>query len=352
MDAHRASLAIVLLMDPSIAQAPVGKRVQPLEVPERPAPRRQPDEDYVDLRPYLLVLRERWRLIVAATAAAVTVTAVVAGVFFPKWYRATAVIRPISTPAVESRITGLIGGLGGGALGGGGLGGLAASLGGGGSSDAEEYIAILRGFQFNVTLSEHHHLSSELLRPSVLSVLKFWAGRDQRWKIYRTLEKQFGCDYSVKTGNITISFITRDRKDAERTLGYYIDDLRDLLRSREVIGALSAIESMKEEANSTPDSLLRAELYELVAKQVQRKKMAQVEADFAFRVLDPPAASDKPYQPNVPLDCSVIGFLTALAITSFVSLRCRPYEASTLHGPSRQPTEDGYTPRQSSKQAK
>jgi uncharacterized protein involved in exopolysaccharide biosynthesis len=48
---------------------------------------------------------------------------------------------------------------------------------------------------------------------------------------------------------------------------------------------------------------------------VERKKTAQVEADFAFRVLDPPAASDRPSRPNVMLDmiiAALLGFLFAM----------------------------------------
>jgi hypothetical protein len=299
-----------MLTDPVMTQGAASRRLQALEGPDRAALARPPDEDYVDLRPFLLALGQRWRLIAAATTAAVAITAIIANVGLTKWYRAAAVIRPISTPAIESRIAGLLGGLGGGP-GIGGLSGLAASMGGGGSSDAEEYIAILRGFQFNVTLSQRHHLSDDLLKSSsgLLSMLAFRASKDPRWKIYRILARRFDCEYSIKTGNITLNFMARNREDTEKILSYYIDDLRDLLRAREVSGASSAIDSLKDEANSTPDSLLRSQLYDLVAKQVQRKKIAQVEADFAFRVLDPPAASDKPYRPMVMVDMFLAGML-------------------------------------------
>lgn len=268
------------------------------------------DDDRVDLAPYLRVLRERWRTLAAVTILASAVTAAVTGLLLPEWYRATAVIRPIATPAVESRISGVLGGLGGGL---GQLGGLAATL-GTGSNDAEEYIAILRGFGFNVSLAERHHLAPELLKPWSwpLSLLLNW--KDPDWGIYRALKKRFDCEYSMKTGNITLHFEARKRRDAERILGWYISDLRDLLRAREISGASSAIESLKEEARSSPDAVLRAQLYELVAKQVQRKKMAQVEADFAFRVLDPSAASDRPYSPSVLLDSALAGLLAALGL--------------------------------------
>lgn len=273
---------------------------------DRGRARRHYEDDYtIDLAPYISALRERWRIIASAAVVAAAFTAVVTGLVLPKWYRATAVIRPIATPAIESRIAGVLGGLGGGF----GLSGIAASLGAGGNNDAEEYIAIMQGFQFSVALAERHHLSGELLKPGLLSLLYAPTPKDPNWAMYRVLEKRFDCDYSMKTGDITLQFQARNRQSAEKILGYYIDDLRGLLRAREISGASSAIESLEAEARATPDALLRSELYELVAKQVQRKKMAQVEADFAFRVLDPPAASDKPYSPRALLDCVLAAFL-------------------------------------------
>jgi hypothetical protein len=270
--------------------------------------RRRYDDYYtVDLAPYIAALRQRWKTVALAALTAATAAALVTGLLLPKWYRATAVIRPIATPAIENRIAGVLGGSGGGL----GLNGLAASLGAGGNDDAEEYLAILQGFEFNVTLAERHHLAAELLKPGLLGFLYSANIDDQQWAVYRVLEKRFDCDYSTKTGNITLSFQSHNRADAEHVLHYYIDDLRDLLRAREISSASSAIDSLKDEANSTPDSLLRSQLYDIVAKQLERKKMAQVEADFAFRVLDPPAASDKPYRPSVLLD-SVFAALFAI----------------------------------------
>ena len=276
------------------------------------------DDEVEDLAPYLLAVRERWRRIAVAALAAAAGTFLNTALVLPKWYRSAAVIRPIATPAIESRIAGVLGGLGGGL---GGLGGIAASLGAGGNNDAEEYIAILRGFHFNLNLAQRHKLSDELFKPSLISVIFGLKPKDPNWAIYRALEKRFDCNYSTTTGDITLYFEARGRQDANRILGYYIDDLRDLLRQREIDGAAAAIESLKGEAGSTADAVLRTELYLLEAKQVQRKKMAQVEADFAFRLLDPPAASDEPYSPRPALDSVAVALLTVILMSLVVAVR-------------------------------
>ncbi len=293
------------------AQSTAPRPAQPAEVSQLASLRWQEDDEFVDLRPYLAALSARWRTIAAVTMVVAVVTAATVSVALPKWYRATAVVRPISTSAVESRISGVMGG----GLGG-GLGGLAASLTGSGS-DAEEYVALLHGFHFNVGLAERHGLTNELLKPGLLGFLHS-KPKDQDWAVYRALQKRFGCEFSTKTGNLTLQFEAKNRSDAEKILGYYIDDLLDLLRTRETRDAASAIDSLEAEAASTPDAILRAQLYELVAKQVERRKTAQVEADFAFRVLDPPSASDQPSRPQVLLDALIAAFGAALVCMALV----------------------------------
>jgi len=303
------------------AQSTTPRPAQPAEVSQLAPLRWQEDDEFVDLRPYLAALSARWRPIAAVTILAAVITATTVSLAFPKWYRANAVVRPISTSAVEGRISGLVGGLGGG-----GLSGFASLTGSG--NEAEEYVAILHGFRFNVALAERHRLTDELLKPGLLSFLHS-KPKDPDWAIYRALQKRFDCDYSIKTGNLTLKFEAKSRADAERILGYYIDDLMQLMRTREVRDATSAIESLEAEAVSSPDPVLRAQLYELVAKQVERKKTAQVEADFAFRVLDPPAASDQPSKPRVALDAVVAALLGFLCAVWLVARTGKPVRGAT-----------------------
>src|SRR5262249_23303297 len=145
--------------------------------------------------------------------------------------------------------------------------------------------------------------------PSSIPMLSLLEYRDPKWRAYKKMLKWFSCEYSIKTGNVTVYFKAKTPAAAEKILGYYVDDLREKLRSREVQSAGAAIESMKAEARVTSDVLLQTQLYELVAKQMQQLRLAQVEADFAFTVLEPPAAPDRAYSPNVLLWSSIAGSL-------------------------------------------
>ena len=71
----------------------------------------------------------------------------------------------------------------------------------------------------------------------------------------------------------------------------------------------------------TADSLLRENLYALVARQVQQQKLAEVEADFAFKVLEPPVSPDRPYSPRASLNCFLVLILVPLLMAAAIVIR-------------------------------
>jgi len=245
-----------------------------------------------------------------------------------KYYRAMAILRPIPKAATAGRIAGMFG------VGTTGLGPLAGLMGGAvgpGADEAEEYMTILQSFAFNVALIEHHHLSPKLFEPISLPILSRLEYQDPRWRAYKKMQKWFSCEYSTKTGNVSLYFKAKTPAEAENILEYYIDDLREKLRYREVQSASAAIDSLKTEARVTPDALLQTQLYELIAKQMQQLRLAQVEADFAFTVLEPPASPDKPYSPKIFLYTLISGFLAFILVVPLIVFRAALRSANNSH---------------------
>jgi len=266
---------------------------KPLPLVE-PADRRRGNAT-LRLNPTITALLRSWKLIAATTFAALVISAAFAKFALTKLYRAEAVLRPISqlmpngigaSPA-ESLGSSLLG----------------STL---GQSRAQEIVAILKSFDFDLALVGGHNLQDELF-----SEVSGWRrGSDPRWDVLRLLQRRFYCDYSVSTGNISISYLNPSRTKAERILGYYIDDLRQKLRQEQIRATGAAVKSLQEEAKSTPDSLLEAQLYQLVAQELQEQKLAMVDADFAFKVIENPAASDRPYSPNILLVTGLAGIVS------------------------------------------
>ncbi len=266
--------------------------------------------------PYLLLVLDSWRLIAVATLIAVVATYILTKTVMTKWYRATAVIEPVPEGAVENRVEGGLGGFAG--------GGMSSFLMiSGMDSQAQEYLTILRSFTFNTGVALRHNLTNDLLRDDDE---KPKTERKLKMKLFDILKGRFKVDYSIQAHNLSVHFIDRDPVRAQQIVQYYLDDLRELQRREAIRDASDAILSLEKEAKATGDSLLRENLYALVARQLQREKLAEVEADFAFKVLEPPISPDKPYSPSAILNCFVIMMLTPMITSGIILFRQRRAE--------------------------
>lgn len=267
-----------------------------------------------DLGDYLAPLRSHWRVLAIATILATLAAVAVSKFQLTRWYQAIAIIKPMTPQQTAGHLQGL--------LGGGNLGMLSDFVGSQYNSDAaQEYITILTSFSFITAMVERHHLDAEILPRG-----KSWPSFDARqWAMYRTMLARLRCDYSVKNSSMTMSFEDPSRERARRILGYEIDDLRERLRSREVRNAADAVASLNQQITRISDSLLKQEIYQLIATQIQREELAEVEADFAFIVLQPPVSPDLPVWPRVLINALGAGFIalifSSIAILGFESWR-------------------------------
>jgi len=251
---------------------------------------------------YWLLLSRWWLTIVVITVIAAFATWWFEKFYAQRWYRANAVLTPVAKPLMPGSS---------GLLGGGAAGSLAELFGAGSASEtsAQEYMSILKSFDFTISLADRH--------PEVVAfALDANKGIPPRtrWQLYKIISGRFSCDYNVKSGIFSLSFVAKTREQAQQILRYYVDDLRDKLRGREVHDAGIAVASLREEINKTSDTLLQSQLYELMASQLQREKLAQVEADFAFTVIEPPVGADKPERPRPVHDCALVLVFAPLLI--------------------------------------
>lgn len=274
---------------------------------------RRLDDGTVDLHEYLDAIRQRWHAVALATVLVMAVTGLFTGFVMTRWYRAEAIIRPVNASVVQNRISGLLGGFGG-------LG--AKLLGSEASNPASEYMPILKSFQFTTRLVAEHHLKNHLDSRRVVASKDGAAVAD--WARYDEMRKRFTCEFSIRTGNLTLYYKDPDRSMAGKILGFYISDLRALLRSEQIRDTREAIASLRAETRDTEDTLLQTELYELLARQLQQQKLAQVDADFAFRVLQAPTTPIRPYRPDVVRDIALAGVMTLmLALMAVVVMASR-----------------------------
>jgi len=274
--------------------------VNPLELP------RDDSREFFD---YWLALRAGWRLLAGCALTAALVTFVITEFMMTPYYRATALLRPVAEQSSASQLQGMLTGSAG-ALSG-MLGGLTEE-----AQRAQEYLAILRSYQFTLALVNDNGLAAAVDPPGG-SVLDRFLGSapPTQWQLYEIMQKRFDCDYDRLSGNLSLYFLDPDPARARRILQLYIENLRSKLQSDDVRRSDAAISSLTEAARSSSDTLLQAQLYELLARQIQQKKLAQVSADFALKVIDPPVVPDRPYTPRVKLDCALAAGLALLLVT-------------------------------------
>ena len=277
----------------------------------------------VSASPYLLLILSNWKLIAGITLVAVVVTFILTKTVMTPWFQATAIIEPIPEGAVENRVEGGMGGLAG--------GGMSSFLMATGiDSQAQEYLTILRSYTFNTEVAVRHNLTDDLLldqkRPKTERKLKM--------KLFDILKGRFKVEYSIQARNLSVHFIDLDPIRAQEILQYYLDDFRELQRQEAIRNASAAIESLEKEAQSTGDSLLRENLYALAARQVERQKLAEVEADFAFKVLEAPVSPDKQYSPHASINCFIAMLVTPMLVILVILLRHAWDSAHMLTAPA------------------
>jgi hypothetical protein len=259
-----------------------------------------------------------------------------------KWFRAQAVVTPV--PPAEGMS---LGGSAGEMLDGVG-GGIASLLSFGGGSDtvtmAERYTAIMNSYAFTTDLVAKYRLAR-----NIVGVRSKNAPTVTKWLMHTAMTDRFSTEYDYKSGNLTLYFLDPSPDDAKRILGYYLDSLRDKLRNEEVQSAASAAASLLEEVRKTSDALLQTQLYELMARQIQRQKIAEVQSDFAFKVVEPPVVPDNYFSPkarhNATLAASITFALVCIWILASDFIRRAKEQFAAINQAPIAPTADDEPPR-------
>jgi hypothetical protein len=261
---------------------------------------------------HLNVLRARWVLIAATTIGIGLGYGLYTKFLTVKWYRAQAIFTPVPPQSGMSMGTGgasdMVDGLGG---------GIAAMLTMGGGADtvtiAERDTAIMNSYAFTTDLVNKYHLEHK-----IIGVRSKNAPTVTKWWIHASIKDRFSTEYDFKSGNLTLYFLDPSPADAQRILGYYLDSLRDKLRNEEMQSAASAADSLQEEVRKTSDALLQSQLYELMARQIQREKIAQVQSDFAFKLVEPPVVPDNYYMPKARNNAILAASITFVVVCTWI----------------------------------
>jgi len=264
-------------------------------------------EDEIDLLEYWDILwSHRW-LITAITVLFTTLAVVIALLMTPI-YKAEVLLAPAGAEE-------------GGGISLGGLGGLASLVGVSGSlgGGTEEGLAVLKSRLF---------LNDFFIKESLLPVLfeSQWQEsepelRPTLWDAYGLFTKQvLATSIDKNSGMINLSISWKDPELAALWANKLVVVLNEHMRRHAIDEATQSIDYLNQQISQTSVLEMQQMLYGLIEDETKKTMLANVRAEYAFKVIDPAVVPEKKIKPKRALIAIlgvVLGFFFALFFVFF-----------------------------------
>jgi LPS O-antigen subunit length determinant protein (WzzB/FepE family) len=293
-------------------------------------------EDTINLGTLIRILAGAWKTLALIS---VTCALIAAGLSLTMrdWYRSEVLIAPVTHDSLER--LGMLQNE---------LGGLAAMAGvelaGGGGGRKVEAFATLTSSGF-----AREFITSENLMPILFA--DRWDPNTRNW---RAGKKPPTLEAGVKQFTAGVRKITQDRKTQLVTVSvqWYspqlaaawanrtVDMVNDRLRTVAINQTDRSIEYLNKELAKADTVEMQHAIYRVIEDQVKRAMLANVEREYAFRVIDPAVPAEKkagPHRAIITLIGAVIGFFIGTIVVSIRRTRRSPLQTS---GGSAVDTED------------
>ena len=243
-------------------------------------------EDEIDLIELLRLLIDAWKTIVGITILCAGL-AVAYALYAPEVFKAEILLAPASEE--KSNVSSALGQ----------FGGLAAMAGVSipADSNKEEVIATLKSRKF---------IGRFLAEKDLLPVLfeNLWDLENEKWLLTEDLEEPtpesafvsfssfMSVDENKKTGLVTLSISWKDPQIAADWANDLVRRLNEELRSEAIEDSRKRIGYLKKELTKTTVQDMRDVLYSLLESEEQKAMLANVNEEFALKVLDPAVAPE------------------------------------------------------------
>ncbi len=267
----------------------------------------------ISLRDFATLLTKRKWLLPSIAAFSIAVGASLSWLI-PPTYRATVLVAPVSRTATSGqfgRATSMIGRLSGLAS----LTGLANT-----TMKTAESIAILK----SKALTRQYLTKNDLLP---LIYANQWNAAKQKWNTRKAADiptlwratqyfdrKIFSVTTDTKTGLITVTIRWKNPYLAATWANGLVSMANRYLRTRSLAKTTRNIAYLNEQADKTDVVQLKRAIYELIQAQISKAMLAKGTKEYAFKVLDPAIAPQKPSSPK-PLLWIFLAFAAGQIIT-------------------------------------
>ena len=190
-----------------------------------------------------------------------------------------------------------------------------------------EALAVLRSRALSVAMIEERNL-----RPILFH--KRWDNRAGQWRskdttriptlgeAFKRFDKQVRrVSEDRRTGIVTLSILWSDPDVAAQWATYLVEKANEDLRQRAILEAEESIAYLNKELVKTSVVEIRQAIYRLLEIKINAIMLANVQKEYAFRVIDPAAAPDEkdfawPLRPLFAVAGLVVGALIGLAWVS------------------------------------
>ena len=263
------------------------------------------------------VWRRKWSV---AVLVVVCVAGAVAHSFLATpMYRAEVLVAPTSEGGGDSGLAALAGQ----------FGGLAGSFGldiGNDAAKVHEATAILTSRDFTIDFLDANNIAPLLFANDWDSATNAWLpdAEPTSNELYKVFDRRVRrISESTRTGHITVSVEWTDPALAAKWANALVTTLNEKMRQRAIAEAEQSIEFLTEELQQTNLLPIRDGIYQLMESQINRIMLANVRAEYAFKIIDPAFApdDDDPVSPNLPLALVIAVALGVFAGLALVILR-------------------------------
>jgi uncharacterized protein involved in exopolysaccharide biosynthesis len=280
------------------------------------------DDDQINLGELFGILwRGKWQILIVAFVFGSS--AALAAWLLPKSYRATTVLSAVSNAGsnqlgAASSVLSQLGGF--------------ASLAGisvGGDSKKSESIAVLQSEAITEKYIVENNLLPVLFERAWDKTQGKWKPTDPKriptlWKANEFFKKRVrNVLPDAKTGLVTLTITWRDPQTAAKWANDLVATTNDYLRGRAIEETERNISYLNDQALKTNVVEARQAIYKILESEISKGMIARGSKEFAFKILDPAFAPDKPISPDPPLWISVGTFGGLLLSSAVVFLRSR-----------------------------
>jgi uncharacterized protein involved in exopolysaccharide biosynthesis len=261
---------------------------------------------------FAFLWKGKWLILVVTLAFALV--AAIGAWLMPKSYKTTVLLSPVSASSGSQ-----LGALGSLASQFGGLASLA-GLSGSGDLQRSESIAVLQSEALTEKYIQDNDLLPILFKNKWNAQEKKWKEKDPKkiptlWTANLYFKRNVrSVTVETKTGLVTLAITFDDPRIAAKWANDLVQMTNDFRRNRAIEEANRNIAYLNEQAAKTNVVEVRQAIYKILENEINKEMLARGNNEYAFKILDPAIAPEKPSSPQ-----KLLWIIGGLAFGSFAS---------------------------------